>query len=173
MLRLTFKNIWAHKMRLMLSMVSIFLGVAFLSGTLVFTSTIQKSFNDLFTSASKNTDVSIMVKNDAIDEFGSTQNREDVPRTILNEVQTIDGVKEAEGNIGNMDSGALIVIDDKGKRIFPSQGPPIFGVNQPHSAILTPWLLVDSKGDNKKYLVTMKCSWIKQLLIHKVLKLEH
>lgn len=35
MLRLTFKNIWAHKMRLMLSMVSIFLGVAFLSGTLV------------------------------------------------------------------------------------------------------------------------------------------
>lgn len=90
-----------------------------------------------------------MVKNDAIDEFGSTQNREDVPRTILNEVQTIDGVKEAEGNIGNMDSGALIVIDDKGKRIFPSQGPPIFGVNQPHSAILTPWLLVDSKGDNE------------------------
>ena len=90
MLRLTFKNIWAHKMRLMLSMVSIFLGVAFLSGTLVFTSTIQKSFNDLFTSASKNTDVSIMVKNDAIDEFGSTQNREDVPRTILNEVQTIN-----------------------------------------------------------------------------------
>ena len=40
-------------------------------------------------------------------------------RQILNEVQTIDGVKEAEGNIGNMDSGALIVIDDKGKRIFP------------------------------------------------------
>lgn len=148
MFKLTLKNIWAHKMRLVLSMVSIFLGVAFLSGTLVFTSTIRTSFNDLFTSAFKSTDAIVAAKGTDQSTLGQGRTIVNIDRTLLDEINKIPGVREAQGDIRNDASKPVTVIDSKGKRIFPLQGPPVFATGLPKSAILTPWILVDNKGEN-------------------------
>ena len=51
----TLRNIVAHKLRLALSALAIVLGVAFVSGTMIFTDTLSRTFSALF--ASTATDV--------------------------------------------------------------------------------------------------------------------
>lgn len=48
MLRATLKSLLAHKVRMAMSTIAIVLGVAFVSGTFVFTDTLNSSFIDLF-----------------------------------------------------------------------------------------------------------------------------
>lgn len=48
MFRLALKSALAKKRRLFGTTLSVMLGVAFLAGTLVFTDTIQRTFDDLF-----------------------------------------------------------------------------------------------------------------------------
>lgn len=145
MFRFTIKNIWAHKTRLALSMLSIFLGVAFLSGTLIFTSTIRASFNDLFTSVYKKTDAVVESRNESNRVLGNNEKVTYIPREILDEVKTVPGVKGVQGEIGIAN---LTVIGKDGKRIFPVQGPPTFAYAMPTSAELTPWLLVGKNDAN-------------------------
>ena len=53
----TLKNLLAHKLRLAMSGLAIVLGVAFVSGTMVFTDTLSKTFNSLFSSTSADVNV--------------------------------------------------------------------------------------------------------------------
>ena len=56
MLRLAWRTIVSHKRRLVSTVLSIVLGVAFLVGTFVFTDSLGRSFDDLFASVYANTD---------------------------------------------------------------------------------------------------------------------
>jgi hypothetical protein len=56
MWKMTLKGLLARKRRLFTTALAVTLGVAFMSGTLVFTDTIGKTFDDLFGNAFKNTD---------------------------------------------------------------------------------------------------------------------
>ncbi len=47
MLRATWRGILAHKLRLVLSMVAVVLGVAFVAGSYVFTDTLDRAFTGL------------------------------------------------------------------------------------------------------------------------------
>ena len=47
MLRATLKSLWARKVRLVLSALSIVLGVAFVCGSLMFTDLLRSSFDQL------------------------------------------------------------------------------------------------------------------------------
>ena len=49
MLRATLRGLSAHKVRLLLTAVAVVLGVAFVTGALVFTDTLGRTFHDLFT----------------------------------------------------------------------------------------------------------------------------
>ena len=57
MLRLTVRNLRAHKRRLASTFVAIVLGVSFLGGTLVLGDTMKKTFDDLFADSNAGTDV--------------------------------------------------------------------------------------------------------------------
>src|SRR3546814_3881248 len=59
MLRVTLRNIWAHKRRLVSTIVAILLGVAFMSGTLVLTDTLDRSFDEIFQTSSKGIDAEV------------------------------------------------------------------------------------------------------------------
>ena len=59
MLWLTIKGLLARKRRLFTTALAVTLGVAFMSGTLVLTDTIGKTFDDMFGSALANTDVQV------------------------------------------------------------------------------------------------------------------
>ncbi len=65
MWRATLRNLLAHKLRLGLSGLAIVLGVAFVSGTMIFTDTLSKTFNDLFSSTAADVNV------EAASEFDS------------------------------------------------------------------------------------------------------
>jgi putative ABC transport system permease protein len=44
--RTAFRNVWAHKGRLLMTMLAVFLGTAFVAGTLIFSDSIQQSVED-------------------------------------------------------------------------------------------------------------------------------
>ena len=48
MIRTALKTVFAHKLRLALTAMSVMMGVAFIAGTFIFTDTIDETFNDLF-----------------------------------------------------------------------------------------------------------------------------
>jgi putative ABC transport system permease protein len=97
MLRLTIKNLWAHKVRLALTGVAVVLGVAFMAGTMVLTDTMGKTFDEMFAAGNASTDV-IVQQSETVDaEWGDT--RERVPAAVVDQVAGIEGVDEAVGSI--------------------------------------------------------------------------
>src|SRR3954463_6001097 len=56
MIKTTFKSAWARKRRLTGTFLAVFLGVAFLSGTLALGDTLGANFETLFSSVTKGTD---------------------------------------------------------------------------------------------------------------------
>ena len=97
MLKVTLKGLAAHKLRFVLTAVAVMIGVAFLSGTLVFTDTIRQTFDDLFASIYKNTDAVVRGPTAFETNFGDQRPR--VPASTLAQVSAVPGVKAAEGQI--------------------------------------------------------------------------
>ena len=62
MWKVTLKGILAHKIRFLLTGVAVILGVSFISGTLVLTATINKTFDGLFANIYANTDAAVRQK---------------------------------------------------------------------------------------------------------------
>ena len=58
----TLRGMLAHKVRLVLTVASIALGVAFLAGTLVLTDTMHLAFNQLFGKVSGGTDAVVRMR---------------------------------------------------------------------------------------------------------------
>src|SRR6185295_1071334 len=98
MWKVTRKGLAANKIRFVLTAIAVVLGVAFVSGTLVLTATIQKTFDDLFTNIYANTDAVVRAPERLSSDFGSGE-RPNVPSTVLPEVQSTKGVAAAEGDV--------------------------------------------------------------------------
>ena len=61
-LRVTLKGLFAHKLRFALTALAVMFGVAFLSGTMVFTDTIKKTFDELFADINQGTDAYVRAR---------------------------------------------------------------------------------------------------------------
>ena len=62
MWKVTRKGLAAHKLRFALTALAVFLGVAFMSGTIVLTATIQSTFDNLFSDIYHGTDAVVRAK---------------------------------------------------------------------------------------------------------------
>ena len=124
MLRATFKSLLAHKLRLVLSAIAVILGVAFVAGSFVFTDTIGKTFDDLFTQVSA--DVTVAPK-PAIegDIFESASNTQVVPAAVVETVRGVDGVADARGDV---QAEGVNIISKDGK-VLGTGGAPGIGVD--------------------------------------------
>ena len=123
MLSATIKGMLAHKLRLFLTATSIALGVAFLAGTLMLNSSMQRAFDDLFASVSSGMDT--VVRGEAADaQAAAADERPAVPAAVLDEVRGIEGVATAEGRV----EGYALLTDSHGKPIQPN-GAPTLGTN--------------------------------------------
>ncbi|MFD4530300.1 ABC transporter permease [Streptomyces sp. NPDC058470] len=115
------RNFFAHKGRMALSAVAVMLSVAFVCGTLVFTDTMNTTFDKLF--AATASDVTVSAK-DASDT-GETQSDNGrppvIPAAVLGEVQKAGGVKSAEGTVF---STSVTVVDADKDSLSPSSGAP-------------------------------------------------
>ncbi|KPC83368.1 ABC transporter permease [Streptomyces sp. NRRL S-4] len=108
MFRTALRNVLAHKARLLMTVLAVMLGVAFVSGTLVFTDTLGNAFRNQ--SAKSYADVAVAVTTWA--ERGDEETP-GVDEATLKKIKEIDGVAEATGRV----SGFAGVADTKGKLI--------------------------------------------------------
>ena len=97
MFRTTLKNALGHKLRLLLTTVSVVLGVAFIVGTLVLTDTINSTFDRLFTDANRNTSVNVRARTEFDSNRNTSTQRAPVPATVLSTVRAVPGVRDAVG----------------------------------------------------------------------------
>ena len=124
--KVTLRNLAAHKIRLVLTAVAVILGVAFVAGTLIFTDSMNKQFDELFSRIGTNVAVDVRAKKvvDGGDDDGMAA--QPVPATVLKTLQGIDGVKDPQGNV----TGYAAVVGKDGKIIGTAQdGPPQIGTN--------------------------------------------
>jgi putative ABC transport system permease protein len=124
MAKVTLRNLAAHKIRLVLTAVAVILGVAFVSGTLIFTDTMNRQFDDLFNSIGKGVAVDVRAKEVVEGSNADGQSAEPVPAALIDTLRRVEGVKDPIGNV----TGYAAVVGPDGK-VIGGQGPPQLGVN--------------------------------------------
>jgi len=134
-LRATLRTALAHKGRLLLSALSVVLGVAFVAGTYVFTDTLQRTFGDLFGQVQPD----ILVSPAA--EAPST-GVDTLPGSALQVLAGVDGVAAADGLVQVF--GVTLVAAD-GEAVGTG-GAPTFGVSWSDEQDLSPLRLVEGRG---------------------------
>ncbi|MFD5138842.1 ABC transporter permease [Streptomyces sp. NPDC058378] len=108
MFRTAVRNVLAHKARLLMTVLAVMLGVAFVSGTLVFTDTLGNAFRN---QSAKNYDkVAVAVTTWA--ERGDEETPA-IDAATLDKIKNLDGVADATGRV----SGFAGVADTDGKLI--------------------------------------------------------
>src|SRR3954469_15435175 len=113
MTRVGLRNLRAHKVRLALTVVSVLLGTAFVPGSFVFTDTLKRSFDTIFSSSDKDIDARVQPRHD----YGRG-----VPLNTAAAIAKVPGVRAVEPGI----SGSVVLVDSAGKKVdtggAPSQG---------------------------------------------------
>ncbi|WP_405898166.1 ABC transporter permease [Streptomyces sp. NBC_00727] len=118
------RNFFAHKGRMALSAVAVLLSVAFVCGTLVFTDTMNTTFDKLF--AATSADVTVSPKNAKVDDIPQNGKPESLSASVLARVAKADGVKKAEGGVS---SPAVTVVDSHNKNMGSETGAPTIAGN--------------------------------------------
>lgn len=126
MLRATLRSLLARKLRLVLSGMAVVLGVMFVSGALVLTDTLGRTFDAVFNDAYATTDVSVTATpNIEISEFEGEQVATALPAELVQRVAAVPGVADAIGVV-SADGARVIGADGK---VLTSFGPPQLGGN--------------------------------------------
>ena len=125
MLRATIKGLLARKLRLLLSGLAVVLGVMAVSGSIVVTESLDRSFNTLFQTVNQNLDVQVTgAQYVAAGADGNDPVRQPIPAAVVAEVGAVPGVAKAVGAV--IVDGARVVGPDG--RVLGGPGPPSFGV---------------------------------------------
>ncbi|MET7295910.1 FtsX-like permease family protein [Streptomyces griseoloalbus] len=115
------RNFFAHKGRMALSAVAVLLSVAFVCGTLVFTDTMNTTFDKLFAATSSNVTVSAKGASDSGETTSDNGKPPVLPASVLGEVRGADGVRSAEGTVF---STSVTVVDGDKDKLSPTSGAP-------------------------------------------------
>ncbi|MFI1017539.1 ABC transporter permease [Streptomyces sp. NPDC020965] len=110
MFRTALRNVLAHKARLLMTVLAVMLGVAFVSGTLVFTDTLGNAFRN---QTAKSFDNTAVVVSSPTSDSGAGESDDGLPASTLAGIKGLKGVDEATGRV----SGFAGVADQKGKLI--------------------------------------------------------
>jgi len=135
MWRATLKGILAQKLRLVMTGLAIVIGVGFISGTFIFSDTLNKAFDNLFAGIYANTDVVVQGA-----PVVSDQERAPFSADLLPRVERVDGVAEAEGGV----EGIAQLIKPDGKAISTG-GAPAQGFSWGTSERLNPLKITDGR----------------------------
>ncbi|MFF3504128.1 ABC transporter permease [Streptomyces sp. NPDC003247] len=120
-LKTSMRNFLAHKGRMALSAVAVLLSVAFVCGTLVFTDTMNTTFDKLFAATSSDVTVSAKNASDTGETTSGNGRPPVVPSGVLGEVRAAEGVKSAEGTVF---STSVTVVDAGKDSLSPTSGGP-------------------------------------------------
>ncbi|MEU4652754.1 FtsX-like permease family protein [Streptomyces sp. NPDC023723] len=124
MLKTSMRNFFAHKGRMALSAVAVLLSVAFVCGTLVFTDTMNTTFDKLF--AVSSADVSVAPKDAADEDTPQNGVPLSLPAATLSTIRSADGVESAEGAVFSMN---VTVVDADNDNVGATSGAPTIAGN--------------------------------------------
>jgi putative ABC transport system permease protein len=125
MFKATLKSLLARKLRLLLSGLAVVLGVMAVSGALVLTDTLGRSFDALFQTVNQNLDVQVSgTQNVQGGQRGADPVTTPIPAAVVGQVAAVPGVQSAIGAV--IADGARVVGPDG--KVIGSVGPPRFGV---------------------------------------------
>jgi putative ABC transport system permease protein len=116
------RNFFAHKGRMALSAVAVLLSVAFVCGTLVFTDTINATFDKLFNSTAAN----VTVSPKEVKHEQQTGREDTVPASLVAHLSGVDGVRRAHGDAT---TDKITVVDSDNKQLGSSTGAPTIGTD--------------------------------------------
>ncbi|GHI09685.1 ABC transporter substrate-binding protein [Streptomyces cellostaticus] len=139
-LRLSLTSLRAHRRRFAGTFLAVFLGVAFLAGTLVMGDTLRASFGSMFGESTSGTDA-VVRGADAITTPGEAQGvRRPVDTSLVRTVERVPGVAAAAPNIQG--AGQLVAADGKP---VGGQGPPTLAGNWITDPKLNPYRLAEGR----------------------------
>lgn len=109
MFRTALRNVLAHKARLLMTVLAVMLGVAFVSGTLVFTDTLGNAYRKQSAKSYDNVAVAVTTYTGQSDG----KKKAGIDTRTLEKIRSLDGVADATGRV----SGFAGVADQDGKLI--------------------------------------------------------
>ncbi|GAA0320934.1 ABC transporter permease [Streptomyces polychromogenes] len=113
MFRTALRNVLAHKARLLMTVLAVTLGVAFVSGTLVFTDTMSKALSGQSAKSYDGIAVSVTSWGPSRTEDGVKEGEPGISQQTLEKVRAVKGVDTVSGRV----SGFAGVGDENGKLI--------------------------------------------------------
>jgi putative ABC transport system permease protein len=137
-LRATWRTALAHKGRLALSALAVVLGVAFVAGTYVFTDTLQRTFDDLFTTNQPD----VVVSPSADGTRAAAGSAASLPASVADVVADVPGVAASAGAV---QTTGVTLVDADGEAVGTA-GPPTLGVSWSDDERLSPLRLVEGRG---------------------------
>jgi putative ABC transport system permease protein len=122
MWRATWKSLLAKKLRLVLTALSIVLGVGFVAGTFVLTDTMNAAFDELFAQTATTSDLVVRSENAFENSLGGSgaAEREPLDAELLETVRAVPGVEVAVGDVSGLGS----VVDPATGDVIGGMGPP-------------------------------------------------
>jgi putative ABC transport system permease protein len=141
MFRTALRNLAAHKLRLVTTGLAVVIGVAFMSGTMILSATMDATFDDMFANVYEGTDG--MVRSSSVLETPEgLEIRPRIDESMVEAVAAVDGVAVAQADVW----GTAQVIDRDGDPVgSPEMGPPTLGATWPVDELNT-WTLVEGRG---------------------------
>lgn len=120
--RLTWRGVLAHKWRMLLTVLAVVSGVAFVSGSFILTDSLRRSFDSLFSDIAEGIDLEVR-SSVAFGDPGTVE-RDPIPLDLVDVVAAVPGVAVAEANIGR----TVTIIDSDGEP-YSTGGAPTFGLS--------------------------------------------
>ncbi|WP_055713375.1 ABC transporter permease [Streptomyces torulosus] len=133
MFRTALRNVLAHKARLLMTVLAVMLGVAFVSGTLVFTNTISEAYQKSSAKGFDQVDVAVQQAYRP-DEGDRIAEQPKLTPELLRKIGKVPGAESATGVV----TGFTALADKDGKLIgggFQSQGGNYWGEHDPRYPI--------------------------------------
>jgi putative ABC transport system permease protein len=119
-LRAAIRSLLARKVRLVLTGLSVVLGVGFMAGTYVLTDTMTSAFNDLVDTGYSSIDVLVRSSNAFTAQTTSLEERDPMPGSVLEDVAATPGVAQAVGDV----LGYAQIVDPATGKVIGTFGPP-------------------------------------------------
>jgi putative ABC transport system permease protein len=120
-LRVSLRNVLANKLRLLLTVAAVTVGVAFVSGTFVLSDTMSRAFDQLFSGLTSGTDVVVRGESAYTIGAGSQAQPRPIDQILVGVVGQVPGVAVAQGSV----TGFALILDQDGAPIQPGGAPTI------------------------------------------------
>src|SRR5581483_3822567 len=140
MLKISLTNLWSRKRRMIGTFLAVFLGIAFLSGTLALGDTLSANFDTLFSRVTRGTDV-VVRSATSVSGDGTRAIRGPVDQSLVGTVRGVGGVADAAPYV----EGLGTILGKDGKAIG-GNGPPRLAASWVSDPNLNPYHVVSGRA---------------------------